>query len=121
MTKNKLIVGTLLLIATALFTTSSFGQACSSGINPHYVGIGSSAEFETLGFGANRAIQNIPAYNAVTNPSGYLGPVNIWSNAAAQVIDTRPGTVTGLTNTIDAGLKVWVIYDSNPTCNLFIG
>jgi hypothetical protein len=107
MTKKKLIVGALSLMATLLLATASFGQACSSGINVHYVGIGSSAEFQTLGFGANDAIQHV---------AGYTAPTNIWSNAGAQVIDARTGV-----NTIDTGLKVWVLYDSSATCNVYVG
>jgi len=107
MTKKKLIVGTLSLMATLLLATASFAVPCSSGINVHYVGIGSSAEFQTLGFGANDAIQHV---------AGYTAPTNIWSNAAAQVIDARTGV-----NTIDTGLKIWVFYDSSVTCNVYVG
>jgi hypothetical protein len=107
MTKKKLIVGGFSLIATLLLATASFAVPCSSGINVHYVGIGSSAEFQTLGFGANDAIQHV---------AGYTAPTNIWSNAAAQVIDARTAV-----NTIDTGLKIWVFYDSSATCNVYVG
>jgi hypothetical protein len=107
MTKQKLIVGVLSLMATVLLATASFATPCSNGINVHYVGIGSSGEFQTLGFGANKAIANTP---------GYTAPTNLWSSAAAQIIDARTGV-----NTIDAGLKIWVFYDSSATCNVFIG
>ena len=107
MTKKKLIVGAFSLMAMMVLTTASFAVPCSTGIDIHYVGIGSSAQFETLGFGANKAI---------ANTTGYTAPTNIWSNAAAQVIDARTGV-----NTIDAGLKIWVFYDSSATCNVFIG
>ncbi len=107
MTKKKLIVGALSLMATLILATAAFGQACSGGLDVHYVGIGSSGEFQTLVSGANDAIQHV---------AGYTAPTNIWSNAAAQVIDARTGV-----NTIDAGLKIWVFYDSSATCNVFIG
>ncbi|HLW84583.1 MAG TPA: hypothetical protein VKR60_05160 [Candidatus Sulfotelmatobacter sp.] len=108
MTNKKLIVGALSLVATVLLATASFAATpCSSGIDVHYVGIGSSAEFETLAFGANKAIANLPTYTA---------PTNIWSNASAQIIDARTGV-----NTIDAGIKVWVFYDSSATCNVYVG
>lgn len=107
MTNKKLIVGALSLMATLLLATASFAVPCSSGINVHYVGIGSSGEFQTLSWGANDAIQHV---------AGYTAPTNIWTSAAAQVIDARTGV-----NTIDAGLKVWVFYDSSATCNVYIG
>jgi hypothetical protein len=107
MTNKKLIVGALSLMATLLLATASFGSTCGSGIDVHYVGIGSSAEFQTLGFGANDAIQHLSTYTA---------PTNIWSNTGAQVIDARTGV-----NTIDTGLKIWVFYDSSETCNVYVG
>ena len=112
MTKKKLIVGALSLMAAMLFATpASFGQ-CGSGVNVHYVGIGSSAEFQTLAFGANKALAAL---------GGYTAPTNIWSSTAAQVIDTRPSVIAGFTNTIDTGLKIWVFYDSSATCNAYVG
>ena len=109
MTKKKLMVGALSLVATMLFATSSFAASttCNSGINVHYVGIGSSAEFQTLAFGAKDALQALSSYTA---------PTNVWSDAAAQVIDARTNV-----NTIDAGLKIWVVYDSSLTCNVYVG
>jgi hypothetical protein len=108
MTKQKLIVGALSLMATVLLATASFASStCASGIDVHYVGIGSSAEFQTLAFGANKALANV---------AGYTAPTNIWSSGAAQIIDARTGV-----NTIDTGLKIWVFYDSSLTCNVYVG
>jgi hypothetical protein len=102
---KKMLVLALSLMATVLLAAgSSFGQACSTGIAVQYVGIGSSAQFNTLAFGA---------FDTAGAGS------NVWSNAAAEVVDTRV-LVSGA-NPVDKGLKVWVIYDNNATCNVYVG
>jgi len=99
---KKMLVLALSLMATVLLAAgSSFGQACSSGIAVQYVGIGSSAQFNTLAFGA---------FDTAGAGS------NVWSSSTSEVVDTR---VTP--NLVDKGLKTWVIYDNNATCNVYVG
>ncbi len=105
---KKTLVLALSLLATMLFATSSFAATpCSTGINVHYVGIGSSAQFNTLAYAAN---------DAIAQEAGFTAPTNLWMRADAEIIDARTGV-----NTVDKGLKIWVFYDSAATCNVFIG
>jgi hypothetical protein len=102
---RKLLLIILSLLATVFLTSNVYAQPCSSGsINVIYNGIGSVAEFDTLGLGAMDALQQL---------SGYTGPTNKWGNNFSQVVDTRVGT-------IDENLKIEVIYDSAATCNVYI-
>jgi hypothetical protein len=110
---KKMLVLALSLAATVLLATNSFGQACSSGVTVHYVGIGSSAQFNTLAFGAVDALKALPGNSAITP--------NVWTVKTAEVIDVRPFGASGTGNPVDKGLSVWVIYDSAATCNAYIG
>jgi len=102
---KKILVIALSLMATVLLAAgSSSGQACSTGIAVQYVGIGSSAQFNTLAFGAADTIGGAP---------------NVWTSSAAEVVDTR--VLVGGSHPVDKGLKAWVIYDSNATCNVYVG
>jgi hypothetical protein len=102
---KKMLVLALSLMATVLLAAgSSFGQACSVGISVQYVGIGSSAQFNTLAFAAADTLGGTP---------------NVWSSGTGEVVDTRV-LVSG-SNPVDKGLKVWVLYDSGTTCNVYVG
>jgi hypothetical protein len=106
MTRNSFCL-VLSLMATMLLATSSSGQACSAGMTVHYVGIGSSVEFITFKYGAESAIAALP---------GYTAPTNVWTRTDAEVQDMRvPGPL------VDKGLRIWVVYDSSATCNVYVG
>lgn len=104
MTK-KLILPALVLLCTALFATNGFAAAipCSSGVNPIYVAIGSSAQFNTFAFAADAVLPS---------QSGYTSPTNFWASSSWSVTDSR----TGLT---DGGGKIWVAFDSSATCLMY--
>jgi hypothetical protein len=104
---KRILVLALSLMATVMLASNLYGQACSSGVDVVYNGIGSSAQFNTLAFGANDALSAV---------SGYTAPTNYWASSSSQVIDARTGV-----NTIDAGLKTWVFYDSAATCHVYVG
>jgi hypothetical protein len=105
---KKILVLALSLAATVLLAAgSSFGQACSTGITVQYVGIGSSAQFNTLAYGA---------FDTISAQSGITLPINVWSSGTSEVVDMR---ITP--NTVDKGLKTWVIYDSGATCSVYVG
>ncbi len=105
---KKMLVLALSLVATVLLATASFAATpCSTGLNIHYVGIGSSAQFNTLGYAAS---------DAIAKEAGYTAPTNLWMRSDAEILDARTGV-----NTVDKGIKVWVFYDSAASCNVFIG
>jgi hypothetical protein len=110
MTRKSSFCG-LSLVAIVFLVTSSFSQTpCDMGINVHYVGIGSPEQSNTLAYGALMALQALPTYKGTTN---------FWGSNSAAVADTRIGGA--LTNNIDQGLGVWVIYDSGDVCNVYVG
>ncbi|HVI09880.1 MAG TPA: hypothetical protein VND65_16455 [Candidatus Binatia bacterium] len=113
MTK-KFVLAAFPLLAVMLLAGNSFGQACSGTPVVHYVGIGSSAQYNTLSYGASDALANQQA-NVAEGVSAYLAPTNYWFSKSAQVIDARANV-----NTVDAGLKISVIYDSNANCNMYV-
>jgi len=109
MTKRIQIV--LVFAAAMLLTTSVFAAVpCSSGATLQFVGVGSSAQFNTLAYAAQDVI----------GVSG-TGPVNLFSvsgkdslgNNTAQVLDSRPGV-----NKADSA-GVWIIWDSSANCNVY--
>jgi len=89
MTK-KLSVVALSLFAAALLTTSAFAaNNCSGGTNPVFIGVGSSAQTNSLAYAA----VNITTAGTFT---GY----EIWTTGGAKLQDTRfstPPQDTGLT------------------------
>lgn len=109
MTK-RILVALAVVVSAALLTSSAFGQACSSGATLQFVGIGSSAQFNTLAYAATDVI----------SVSG-SGPANIFSvtgkdslgNNTAQVLDSRPGV-----NKTDSA-TVWIEWDNNANCNVY--
>jgi len=104
---KKMLVLALSLVATVLLATASFAATpCSTGLNIHYNGIGSSAQFNTLAYAAA---------DALALETGYTAPTNVWMRSDAEILDARTGV-----NTVDKGLKAAVLYDSAATCNVFI-
>jgi len=97
MTKRILIA--LAFLATTLFASNSFGQACSSGYNYEFVGAGSSAQFNTFAYAAYYG----------------LGATNFWSSKSAIFQDTRFSPAPQ-----DTGVTMFVAYDNNANCNVYI-
>ena len=95
---KKLLVA-LVLAGTALLSTNSFGQACSSGVLAQFVAAGSSAQFNTF------------AYAAVKG----LGLPNFWTTTSAQLQDTRFSPAA-----TDTGLTAWVAWDNNAVCDVYV-
>ena len=100
MTK-KLILPALLLMCTALFTTNGFAQTCSgfTGVNVKYMGVGSSAQFNTFAFAAEALLTN--AGNGV----------NFWATSSLPLLDNR-------VNVTDTA-KVWVAWDNASDCAVY--
>jgi hypothetical protein len=102
--RNKILTLALSLAAMVLMGTNAFGQACSTGATPQFIGVGSSAQFNTFAYAAADAL------GGVSNPSSW----NIWTTKSAVLQDTRPATAA-----TDTGLSLWVIWDNNNTCNFY--
>jgi hypothetical protein len=97
MTKKLLVA--LAFAVMALFSTNSFGQACSSGVAAQFVAAGSSAQFNSFAYAANVG----------------LALPNFWSTTSGQLQDTRFSPAA-----IDSGLTVFVAWDNNSVCNAYI-
>ena len=97
MTKKLLTV--LAIMASALFATNSFGQACSSGVLPQFVGAGSSAQFNSFAYAAKVG----------------LALPNFWTSTTAVLQDTRFATPP-----TDTGLTAFVAWDNNSLCNVYV-
>ena len=104
MTK-KLLLPALLLFCTALIPTSSVAQACASftGANIEYIGVGSSAQFNTFAFAAANLLNS--NYHGA---SGY----NFWASSSWSLFDAR-------TSLVDGGGKIWVAWDNTPDCHVY--
>jgi hypothetical protein len=102
MTK-KLFLAALALTFAALFTANSSAQTCSSfsGQNVQYMGVGSSAQFNTFAYAAE-ALITAEATNNV---------VNFWASSSFPIKDVR----TGLSDTA----KVWVAWDNAADCTVY--
>jgi hypothetical protein len=109
MTKKFLVA--LALAGAALLTPSVFAATpCSTGAALQFVGVGSSAQFNTLAYAADDVITK----------SG-TGPFNLFSvtgkdslgNNTVQVLDSRPGV-----NKTDSA-TTWIMWDSGATCNVY--
>jgi hypothetical protein len=100
MTK-KLILPALVLMCAALFTTNSFAQTCSgfTGANVKYMGVGSSAQFNTFAFAAE----------ALLTAAG--NGVNFWATSSLPLLDNR-------VNVTDTA-KVWVAWDNASDCAVY--
>ncbi len=109
MTKKIQVV--LVFAAAMLLTSSVFAAVpCSSGATLQFVGVGSSAQFNTLAYAASDVIAQ----------SG-TGPFNLFSvtgkdslgNNSVLVLDSRPGVNKTDTPT------VWIMWDSSANCNVY--
>ena len=89
----------LVLAGTALLSTNSFGQACSSGVLAQFVAAGSSAQINTFAYGAVKG----------------LGLPNFWTTTGAQLQDTRFNPAA-----TDTGLTAWVAWDNNALCDVYV-
>lgn len=97
MTKKLLTV--LAIMASALFATNSFGQACSSGVLPQFVGAGSSAQFNSFAYAAHVG----------------LALPNFWSTKKAVLQDSRFATPP-----TDTGVTAFIAWDNNNLCNVYV-
>ena len=102
MTK-KLLLPALVLICTALFATNSYAQTCSgfTGANVQYVGVGSSAQFNSFAFAAE-ALITAEATNNV---------VNFWASSSFPLLDNN-------VNVTDTA-KLWVAWDNASDCTVY--
>jgi hypothetical protein len=100
MTKKLLLPALALLFAT-LFTANSSAQTCSSftGANVKYMGVGSSAQFNSFSFAAETLL------NAAGN--GF----NFWASSSYPLKDNRTGT--------SDTAKVWVAWDNAADCTVY--
>ena len=98
MTKRNVLVA-FACLATLLLATNGFGQACSSGVAAQFVGAGSSAQFNSFAYAANKT----------------LGLPNFWTTGSAQLQDTRFSPPV-----VDTGVTAFVAWDNNAVCNLYV-
>jgi hypothetical protein len=101
---KKLLVVTLVLMASMLVTTNVFGQTpCSSGVKIQFSAVGSSAQTNSFAQAARALTQSGTSYNLVSTSKG------------ATVTDKRPasGAVS------DGANPFWVMWDFNAVCNVY--
>ncbi len=115
MTKRNTLLA-LTFVASVLFATNGFGQACSQGFTPNFVGIGSSAQFNTAVYAA---IDVIAGQVAAGNPNFTL-PANTWTTKTAQISDTRANIAYGSSTIQDEGVKGAVVWDNSNVCQVFV-
>jgi hypothetical protein len=103
MTKKLLLPVLALLFATLCATTSS-AQTCSgfTGAHVQYMGVGSSAQFNSFAFAAENLL------NAGYNGSSGL---NFWAETSFTLLDNR----AGVTDTA----KLWVAWDNSSDCYVY--
>ena len=101
MTKKLILPALALLFATLCATTSS-AQTCSgfTGVNVQYMGVGSSAQFNTFAFAAEALITAEP-----TN-----GVFNFWAGTLP-LLDNRSGTTDSA--------KTWIAWDNAADCTVY--
>ncbi len=101
----------LVVVMAALLTPSVFAATpCSTGASLQFMGVGSSAQFNTLAY----------ATTDVISKAG-TGPANVFSvtgkdangNNTSAILDSRPGV-----NKSDSS-TTWIIWDSGATCNVY--
>ncbi len=113
MTKKVLVVA-LALTASLLLCTNLFGQTinnnCSGGVNPRFIGAGSSAQINALGYAAANLTLLATGSGNVAN-----GEYALITTKLGTIVDSR----TGLT---DTGLTMFVVWDPTATgaCNLYV-
>ncbi|MGA7218171.1 MAG: hypothetical protein WBX38_07655 [Candidatus Sulfotelmatobacter sp.] len=102
--KKLFFLPALALVCSALFSVTSSAQTCSgfTGANVQYMGVGSSAQFNSFAFAAEQLI---------TNESGSNNVINFWASKSFPLIDHR----TGNSDTA----KVWVAWDNASDCNVY--
>jgi hypothetical protein len=98
---KKLILPALVLMMAALFTANGFAQTCAgfTGQNVKYVGVGSSAQFNSFAFAAENLLTN--AGNGLNFYATSTFPL---LDAAANVTDTA---------------KLWVAWDNGSDCAVY--
>jgi hypothetical protein len=103
MTK-KLLFAAMALMFAGLFTASSSAQSCASfsGVNVQYMGVGSSAQFNSFAYAAE---------NLILAETGSNNVVNFWATSSAPIEDHRSG------NSDTA--KLWVAWDNAPDCTVY--
>jgi hypothetical protein len=110
MTKRMTLLA-LSFAATVLLATNGFGQACSSGFTPRFVGVGSSAQYNT---GTYAAIDAINGEIAAGNPT-FTAPALVWTTKNATLQDSRVAPAA-----LDNGVKGSIVWDSSPVCNVYV-
>jgi hypothetical protein len=108
MTK-KLLVALALIASVFLAPSVLAATPCSSGATLQFVGIGSSAQFNTLAYAASDVIA---ASGSTFNLFSVTGKDSLGNNTV-QVLDSRPGV-----NATDSA-TTWIMWDSNATCNVY--
>ena len=97
MTK-KLFLPALVFAFAALCTTNSVGQ-CTTGVNPQYIAVGSSAQFNSFAYAAVQLLTN--AGNGV----------NFWASSSAPLED--------LNASVSDTATAWVAFDNQATCSVY--
>lgn len=103
MTK-KILVAMLALTASLLVTTNVFAQQCTAGPNFRFLGVGSSAQFNELAYGASKLL---------TSAHGSYALISFGSNT---ITDKRAGKT-------DTGINAWVEWDPTATtspCDAYV-
>lgn len=108
MTRKHIVIA-LVFLATMSVASNAFATACSSGVAVQFLGVGSSAQFNTLAYAAED----------VLTPAGWNMMSFKSSGTDFGVIDQR-SSVEGLTTAsqIDSA-SWWVAWDNNATCNVY--
>jgi hypothetical protein len=101
----KILVVALALTAMALMSTSGFAQTCTTA-NFQFVGVGSSAQFNSYAYGA------LFLANGGSLPTGTN--YNLWSSTNAILQDNRPTD-----KPTDTGVKLVVSWDNNTNCDVY--
>lgn len=108
--KKRLIVVALAALGTLLLTTNVFATSyCTAGTNLRFVGVGSSAQINALGYAAaNLELAAHGSYGLITSKSS--------GSSAPYLTDSRSGK-------IDGGITMFVVYDPTATssaCDTYV-
>jgi hypothetical protein len=105
MTKKLLVVA--MALASSLFTANVFGQ-CGTGATLQFVGVGSSAQFNTMAYAAQDVLTAAGnGFNLISQKNG------------ATISDTRPQYLSPAQPVANDTANIWIAYDNLATCNVY--
>jgi len=101
---KKFVVVALVLLLAALMSSNAFAAAipgCTTGVNPVYIAVGSSGQFNTFAYAAQDIL--------LAAGNGY----EFWAgNNVTQLVDSRVN--------VNDTVKVWMAWDTQAVCNLYV-